>query len=125
MGHSWIGTVPTHSLLFSSSAVLFGIFAGYIAYREIGKAIYLGLFGEAAFFSHLLLDDACGANCIYFYPVYNKAISIFSLMNISFQGTGFIHYLIISSLSVSFICFSIMMTSFSLNQFGFELKYRF
>ena len=125
MGHSWIGTVPTHSLLFSSSAVIFGTFAGYIAYREIGKAIYLGLFGEAAFFSHLLLDDACGANCIYFYPVYNKAISIFSLMNISFQETGFLRYLIISSVSVSFICFFIMMTFFSLNQFGFELKYRF
>jgi hypothetical protein len=48
--HCWIGEVPTHSLLFSSSAILFGTFAGYIAYREIGKAIYLGLFGEAAFF---------------------------------------------------------------------------
>lgn len=119
-----IGSVPTHSLLFSSSAILFGTLSGYIAYRKVGKAIYLGLFGEAAFFSHLLLDDACGANITYFYPVYNGRINIFPFMNIGFQETGFFNYLIISFLSVSFICFFIMMALFSLNQFGFEFKYR-
>ncbi len=124
MGHCWIGTFPTHSLLFSFLAILFGTLIGYIAYRKISKAIYLGLFGEAAFFSHLLLDDACGASCTYFYPVYNKPISIFSMMNIGFQETGLLHYLISSFVFVSFICFFIMMTLFSLNRFGFEFKYR-
>lgn len=124
MGHCWIGVIPTHSLLFSIPAILFGILVGYAAYRKTGKAIYLGLFGEAAFFSHLLLDDACGASCTYFYPVYNKSISMFSLMNISFQEVGLLHYLMISFISISFVCFFIMMVLFSLNQFGFEFKYR-
>ncbi len=120
-----IGSVPTHSLLFSSSALLFGTLAGYMAYRKVGKAIYLGLFGEAAFFSHLLLDDACGADCTYFYPIYSERISLFPLMNINFQETGLLHYLITSFVSVSFVCFFIMMALFSLNKFGFEFKYRF
>ncbi|AKB19821.1 MULTISPECIES: metal-dependent hydrolase [unclassified Methanosarcina] len=123
--HCWIGSVPTHSLLFSFSAILFGTLIGYMAYGKVSKAIYLGLFGEAAFFSHLLLDDACGANCTYFYPIYNERVALFSLMNINFQETGLLHYLIISFVSVSFICFFIMMALFSLNKFGFEFKYRF
>lgn len=49
--HCWIDPIPTHSLLFSFLTILFGTFAGYVAYKQIGKAIYLGLFGEAAFFS--------------------------------------------------------------------------
>lgn len=124
MEHCWISTVPTHSLLFSFPAILFGTLVGYIAYREVGKAIYLGLFSEAAFFSHLLLDDACGASCTYFYPVYNRPISIFSMINIGFQETGLLHYLITSFVFVSFVCFFIMISLFSLNQFGFEFKYR-
>jgi hypothetical protein len=122
--HCWIGTFPTHSLLFSFLAILFGTITGYTAYREFGKAIYLGLFGEAAFFSHLLLDDACGASCTYFYPIYNKPISLFSVMNIGFEQAGLLHYLIISFVSVSFVFFFIAIALFSLNQFGFEFKYR-
>jgi len=123
--YCWIGSVPTHLLLFSSSALLFGTLAGYMAYRKVGKAIYLGVFGEAAFFSHLLLDDACGANCTYFYPIYNEKISLFPLIKVNFQETGFLHNLVISFVSVSFICFFIMLALFSLNKFGFEFKYRF
>ena len=52
-GHCWIGPVPTHSLLFSFSAILFGTLAGLIAYGKFSKAIYLGIFAEAAFLSHL------------------------------------------------------------------------
>lgn len=124
MEHFWIGTVPTHSLLFSFPAILFGALVGYVAYREIGKAMYLGLFGEAAFFFHLFLDDACGASCTYFYPVYNIPISMFSMMNTSFQETGILHYLIISFTSVSLVCFFMMIILFSLNKFCFEFKYR-
>lgn len=125
IGHCWIGSVPTHSLLFGFSAILFGTLTGYMAYREVGKAIYMGLFGEAAFFSHLLLDDACGANCYYFYPIYSERMSLFPFMNISFQETGLFQYLITSFASVSFVCFFIMMALFSLDKFGFEFKYRF
>lgn len=125
MEHDWIGMVPTHSLLFSFLAILFGTLTGYAAYREVGKAIYLGLFGEAAFISHLLLDDACGAGCIYFYPIYNRTVSMFSMMTISFQETGLLRYLIISFISISLVCFVIMISMFSFNQFGFESKYRF
>lgn len=122
--HCWIGTFPTHSLVFSFLAILFGTITGYTAYREFSKAVYMGLFGEAAFFSHLLLDDACGASCTYFYPIYNKPISLFSIMNIGFEQAGLLHYLMISFVSVSFVCFFITMALFSLNQFGFEFKYR-
>jgi membrane-bound metal-dependent hydrolase YbcI (DUF457 family) len=124
MHHCWIGSFPTHSLVFSSLAIIFGVLAGYTAYRKVSKAIYLGLFGEAAFFSHLLLDDACGGSCSYFYPVYNRPISLFSIMNIGFEQVGLLHYLMISFVSVSFVCFFIAMALFSLNQFGFEFKYR-
>ncbi len=125
MEHDWIGMVPTHSLLFSFPAILFGTLVGYVAYREMGKALYLGLFGEAAFISHLLLDDACGAGCVYFYPIYNITISTFSMMTINFLETGLLHYLIISFISISLVCFVIMISMFSFNQFGFESKYRF
>jgi len=40
MEHCWAGPIPTHSLLFSLSAVLFGIAVGYAKYREPGRAIY-------------------------------------------------------------------------------------
>lgn len=123
-GHCWIGSIPTHSLIFSSFAILLGALAGYIAYRQVAKALYLGMFGEAAFSFHLLLDDACGASCYYFYPIYNERISIFPFMNIGFQEAGLLNYLITSFVSVSFICLLIMMTLFSLHKFGFEFKYK-
>ncbi|AAM31333.1 metal-dependent hydrolase [Methanosarcina mazei] len=123
--YCWIGSIPTHSLLFSFSAIVLGTFAGYVVYQKVAKAIYLGLFGEVAFSTHLLLDDACGASCYYFYPVYSERISIFPFMNISFLETGVLNYLIISFVSVSFLCLLIMMALYSLHHFGFEFKYEF
>lgn len=124
MEHCWVGAVPTHSLLFSFSAILFGIIAGYAIYRKISKALYLGLFAEAAFISHLLLDDISEGGCEYFYPIYNKTISIFSMMDVSFRETGFHHYLMSSFVSVFFICSIIMMALFALSKYGFEFKYK-
>ncbi|MGA9189376.1 MAG: metal-dependent hydrolase [Methanosarcina sp.] len=124
MEHCWVGAVPTHSLLFSFSAILFGIIAGYAIYRKISKALYLGLFAEAAFISHLLLDDISEGGCEYFYPIYNKTISIFSMMDVSFRETGFLHYLMSSFVSVFFICSIIMMALFALSKYGFEFKYK-
>ena len=64
--HCWIGPIATHSFLFSSTALLLGTLAGYLAYGKSGKAIYLGLFGEAAFLTHLLLDDIGEGGTEYF-----------------------------------------------------------
>ncbi len=124
MEHSWVGSVPTHSLLFSSSAILFGTAAGYAAYRDFNRAAYLGLFAEAAFLSHLLLDEVFDIGFFYLYPIYNEPIRISSIMDIPIKGAGLFHYLSASFLSVFFICFVMMMALFALNQFGFEFKYK-
>ncbi len=124
MEHCWAGPIPTHSLLFSIPAVLLGMATGYVIFREPGRAIYLGLFAEAAFASHLLLDDFSEGGCEYLYPLYENNLSIFSMMDVSFRGTGLFHYLITSFLSVFFICLIIMMALFVLNKYGFELGYK-
>jgi hypothetical protein len=122
--HVRFGSFPTHSFIFGFSAILFGTLTGYIVYGKFGKALCLGLFGEAAFLSHLLLDDIGEGGSAYFYPLYNRKFSIFSTIDVSFHGTGIFHYLIKSFLPVTFFCFVIMMALFALNQLGFEFKYR-
>lgn len=122
--HCWIGPIATHSFLFSSVSIVFGTLVGYLAYRQFGKAIYLGLFAEAAFLTHLLLDDIGEDGTEYLYPIYNGKVSVFSLMDVSFQEIGILHYLIASFVSVLFVSIVIMMALFSLNKLGFEFKYR-
>ncbi|WP_226990664.1 hypothetical protein [Methanosarcina acetivorans] len=39
LNHCLIGPVPTHSLLFSFTAILFGMLVGYAAYRKLDKAL--------------------------------------------------------------------------------------
>jgi hypothetical protein len=124
MEHCWVGPIPTHSLLFSLSAVLFGIVAGYVKYRESGRAVYLGLLGEAAFASHLLLDDISEGGCEYLYPLYKEKISLFSMMDTGFRETGVFNYLMTSFVSVFFICSIIMIALFALSKYGFELNYK-
>lgn len=124
MEHCWAGPIPTHSLLFSIPAVLLGMATGYVIYREPGRAMYLGLLAEAAFASHLMLDDISENGCEYIYPVYVKKISMFSMMDVGFRGTGLFHYLTASFVSVFFICSVIMMALFVLSKYGFELRYK-
>lgn len=124
IGHCWIGPVPTHSLLFSFSALIYGTLAGLIAYGKFRKAIYVGLFAEAAFLSHLWLDDAHDGSCAYLYPIYNRSISVFSLMAVTYPESDLFHYLIKSFVSVFFIAFIIMIALFALSQLGFEFRYR-
>lgn len=124
MEHCWVGPIPTHSLLFSLSAVLFGIVAGYIKYRKSDRAVYLGLLAEAAFASHLLLDDISEGGCEYLYPLYKEKISLFSMMDIGFRETGVFNYLMVSFVSVFFICSIIMIALFALSKYGFELNYK-
>lgn len=123
-GHCWIGPVPTHSLLFSLFALMYGTLAGLIAYGKSRKAIFLGLFAEAAFLSHLWLDDAHEGNCVYLYPIYNKSISVFSLMAVAHPESDLFNYLIKSFLSVFFFSFIIMLALFALSQLGLEFRYR-
>lgn len=123
-GHGWIGPVPTHSFLFSFSAILFGTLAGLIAYRNFSKALYMGLFAEAAFLSHLLLDDIFSGGCKYLYPISNKDIGISAMMSVRFQEADFSQYLIKSFVSVFFFSSIILMALLALNQLGFEHRYK-
>ncbi|KKH98930.1 hypothetical protein EO95_05485 [Methanosarcina sp. 1.H.T.1A.1] len=122
--HCWVGPIPTHSLLFSSTAILFGGIVGYAAYRELNKAVYMAIFAESAFLTHLLLDDIAEAYCPYLYPLYNKPTSVFLLMNAEFTGAGLFNYLTASFVSVFFIFIVILMALFALSRFGFEFSYR-
>lgn len=122
--HCHIGPIPTHSLLFSSSALLIGTFVGYMLYREFGKAVYMGLFAESASLSHLLLDDLARYDMDYFYPIYNRPISIFSYVDMEFARVDFLHYLLACYASIFFIAVVIMMALFALNHLGFEFRYR-
>lgn len=122
--HCYIGSVPTHSFLFSSSAILLGTITGYIAYRKFGRALFLGIFAEAAFLSHLLLDDFSEGGFNYLYPIYNGRVSIFSLMDAGFKENGLFIYLTKSFISVFFISLIIMMALFALNELGFEFRYK-
>jgi membrane-bound metal-dependent hydrolase YbcI (DUF457 family) len=121
--YAMIGPIQTHSFLFSFSAIVLGTLIGYFVYLEFRKAVYLGLFAEAAFLSHLLLDDATDGYCVYLYPLYGR-ISIFSLMDASIPEDGLFMYLINSFIPVFFIAFIIMMALFALNEFGFAFIYR-
>lgn len=124
MEHSQIGPIPTHSLLFSSSAILFGTFIGYMIYREFGKAVYVGIFAEAASLSHLLLDDLSRGAIYYLYPMSNRPISVFAYMDVGIARVNFIHYLLASYVLVFFLFVVIMMVLFALNHLGFEFRYR-
>ncbi|WP_048143170.1 metal-dependent hydrolase [Methanosarcina horonobensis] len=125
LGHSLVGSIPTHSFLFSSTAILFGMFVGYAAYRELSKAFYMAIFAGSAFVTHLLLDDIAEGGCAYLYPLYSKPISVFSIMDTGFADAGgLFNYLIISFVSVFCVFIVILMALFALNKFGFEFIYR-
>lgn len=124
LDHCSIGPIPTHSLLFSSTAIFFGLLVGYAAYREFAKAVYMAIFAGSAFLTHLLLDDAAEGGCAYLYPLYNKPISVFSMMDTGFAEAGLFYYLTVSFVSVFCVFIVILMALFALNKFGFEFSYR-
>ncbi|WP_370575754.1 metal-dependent hydrolase [Methanomethylovorans sp.] len=121
--HCTIGPVSTHSLLFSSSAILFGMFVGYATYRDPGKAAYMGIFAGSAFLSHILLDDLAGYEMDYFYPLY-KPISIFSYLDPTVSRTNFLYYELASYVVVLSIFFVIMIALLALSHLGFEFRYK-
>lgn len=125
LDHCSIGSIMTHSLLFSISATFFGTFAGYAVYREFSKAAYMAIFAGSAFLTHLLLDDIAEGGCAYLYPLYNGRISVFSIMDTGFvEAGGLFNYLTISIVSVFCVFVVILMALFSLNKIGFEFSYR-
>ncbi|SES63041.1 LexA-binding, inner membrane-associated putative hydrolase [Methanococcoides vulcani] len=122
--HTLIGPIPTHSLLFSSFALLFGAIIGYMLYREFGKAVYMGLFAESASLSHLLLDDLARGGIHYFYPISSRAISVFSYMDVGLACGNLINYMLASYAAVFYLIAVMMMALFALNHLGFEFRYR-
>jgi len=123
--HCSVGSIRTHSLLFSSTAIIFGAIVGYAAYMEFSKAAYMTIFAESAFMTHLLLDDIAEGGCAYLYPLYNERISIFSIMDTGFADAGgLLQYLTISIVVVFCVFIVILMALFSMNKFGFEFGYR-
>jgi len=82
--------------------------------------VYLSIFAEAAFLSHLLLDDLSGYDMHHFYPIYKEPISLFSYGDAEFVSVDFVHYLLACYVSIILDCFVMMMALFALNHLGFE-----
>ncbi|WP_445474892.1 metal-dependent hydrolase [Methanococcoides methylutens] len=122
--HCYIGSTPTHSLLFSSSAILFGAIIGYVLYREFGRALYMGLFAFSASLSHLLLDDLEGTGIHYLYPISSREINVFSYIGVGFTRDDIIHSLLAAHAPIIFIAAVMMLALFALNHLGFEFRYR-
>ncbi len=122
--HCWIGPIATHSLLFSSSAILLGLLVGYVVYRNLARAVYLSIFAESAFLSHLLLDDLARYDMHYFHPIYKEPISVFSYVDAEFASVDFVHYLLACYVSIFSIFVVMMMALFALDHLGFEFRYR-
>ncbi|WP_094226596.1 metal-dependent hydrolase [Methanolobus psychrotolerans] len=121
--HTMIGTVPTHSLFFGLVAFILTLALGYLIYRNISKASSLGIFAEAAFLSHLLLDDIADGGLTYLYPVYNEPLSIFVFMNVKLSGVNFFYYNFACFVSVFFIFCVMFMALLALKDLGFGFKY--
>ncbi|WMW23106.1 metal-dependent hydrolase [Methanolobus mangrovi] len=121
--HTSIGTVPTHSLFFGLVAFILALALGYIIYRNISKASSLGIFAEAAFLSHLLLDDIADGGLTYLYPAYNEPLSIFVFMNVQLSGVNFFYYNFACFLSVFFIFCVMFMALLALKDLGFGFRY--
>lgn len=122
--HCNLGPIPTHSILFASLASIPGAVVGYAVYKRYDKAFYMGLFAESASICHLLLDDLARYEMDYFYPVYNKSISIFSYVDWSFKKESFLFFLLACYVSIMSLSIVIMMALFALDNLGFEFRFR-
>ncbi|MGM0770730.1 MAG: metal-dependent hydrolase [Halobacteriota archaeon] len=122
--HTLIGTVPTHSLLFSFSAVLFGAIIGHLLHYESGRILYMGLFTWSASLSHLLLDDLSGVGINYFYPISDRTINVFSYMDRDLTCTNLLNYMLASYVVVIYIAAVIMIALLALDHLGFGFRHR-
>ena len=124
MAHCYIGAIPTHSLLFSSSAIILGAIIGYVIYREPGKAFYTGLFAFSASLSHLLLDDLEGTCIHYLYPTSSREINLFSYIGAGFTRDDLVHSLLVAHTPIIFLVVVMMLALFALSHLGFDFRYR-
>ncbi|KXS42823.1 MAG: hypothetical protein AWU59_1447 [Methanolobus sp. T82-4] len=123
LDHTMIGSVPTHSLFFGLVAFLLAFAAGILIYSNLSKASSIGIFAEAAFLSHLLLDDIADGGLTYLYPVYNEPLSIFVFMNVNLAPVDFFYYNFACFLSVFFIFCVMFMALLALKDLGFGFRY--
>ena len=121
--HTMIGPVPTHSLFFEIVAFALAVLFGYLIYRNISKATSINIFAEAAFLSHLLLDDVADGGLTYLYPVYNEPLSIFVFMNVNLSDVSFFYYKFACFVSVFFIFCVMLMALLALKELGFGFRY--
>jgi hypothetical protein len=84
----------------------------------------MGLFAESASLSHLLLDDLAKGGINYFYPISDRAISVFSYMDIGVACGDRINYMLASYAAVLYICAVMMLALFALENLGFEFRHR-
>ena len=123
LDHTMIGSMPTHSLFFGIVAFVFVVILGYLLSRDIHKTISMGMFFEAAFLSHLLLDDIADGGLTYLYPLHNEALSIFVSMNVNLSGLDFFYYNFACFVSVFFIFCVMFMALLALKDLGFGFRY--
>jgi inner membrane protein len=121
--HTMIGPVPTHSLFFGIMAFALAALFGYLIYRNISKATSIGIFAEAAFLSHLLLDDVADGGLTYLYPLCNEPLSIFVFMNVNLSDVSFFYYNFACFVSVFFIFCVMLMALLALKDLGFGFRY--
>lgn len=121
--HSMAGPVPTHSLVFGIVAFCGAFILGLLAYRHCDRALALGMFAEAAFLSHLLLDDIAEGGLTYLYPFYDKSMSLFSYVNVRYSGVDFQEYNMAGMVSVFFIFCVLLMSLMAMNYLGFGFRY--
>lgn len=123
LDHGMAGPVPTHSLVFGIVAFCSAFFLGLLAYQQRDRALALGMYAEAAFLSHLLLDDIAEGGLTYLYPFYNEPMSVFSYVNVKFSYVDFQEYNIAGMVSVFFIFCVLLMALMALQYLGFGFRY--
>lgn len=121
--HCTIGSLPTHSLLFSSIAFVGGTLAGAVIYKQRNKALAVGVFAEATTLFHLLLDDLDDGIITYLYPIYNEPFSLFSFLNASPADVGLLYYGFTVLVGVFFFVLVLLMAFMSLRYLGFWVRY--
>lgn len=122
--HALIGKVPTHSLLFSFSAILFGAIIGYLLHYESERVLYMGLFTWSASLSHLLLDDLSGVSINYLYPISDRTFNVLSYMDRDLTCTNLLNYMLASYVVVIYIAAVIMIALLALDHLGFDFRSR-
>ena len=122
-GHCMIGSFPTHSLLFSSIALVSGFLIGMLVYKQQNKALALGLFALATTLFHLLLDDLDSGVITYLYPVYNEPFSLFTFLYTTPNNMGVLQYAFAVASGVFCLSLVLVMAYASLKYLGFGLKY--